>query len=89
MHQKTRFYQEEEQEWSLRHRLLLNIVKEFTIGEKEKFLGFGVVTTKTYGGLEEQGFVIHQSHVKEYETNYTSNDFYVNYNDYKGQTIFL
>ncbi len=55
---------------------------------EREFLGFGIVKTKTYGGAEGQAFTLHQTHVTEYETNFNSSDFFVNYNDTKVRQYF-
>lgn len=55
---------------------------------EREFLGFGIVKTTTYGGGEDQPFTTHQTRVTEYETNFNSSDFFVNYNDTKVRQYF-
>jgi len=52
---------------------------------EREFLGFGVIKTKVYNDL-----TLHQTHVTEYETDYTGNEsnFFVNYNDTKVRQYF-
>ncbi|MFP3591794.1 RHS repeat-associated core domain-containing protein [Chryseobacterium sp. SIMBA_038] len=55
---------------------------------EREFLGFGIVKTITYGGLEDQLFTPYQTYVTEYETNFNSSDFFVNYNDSRVRQYF-
>jgi len=52
---------------------------------EREFLGFGIVKTKVFNE-----YVLHQTYVTQYETDYTGNEnnFYVNYNDTKVRQYF-
>ncbi|KMQ61893.1 hypothetical protein ACM40_06105 [Chryseobacterium sp. BLS98] len=52
---------------------------------EREFLGFGIVKTKVFNE-----YVLHQTYVTQYETDYTGNEnnFYVNYNDTKIRQYF-
>jgi len=52
---------------------------------EREFLGFGIVKTKVFNE-----YVLHQTHVTQYETDFTGNEnnFYVNYNDTKVRQYF-
>lgn len=55
---------------------------------EREFLGFGIVKTRSYEGKEGAGFIPYQTQVTEYETNFDSGDFFVNYNDTKVRQYF-